>query len=74
MPDAILCPLSVRERFGVAVRRALTPGPRGTGAPDAFVSAAAGAALSTPLHVRWPTVVARAGDGPSGGGSGAGPA
>ncbi|KVD50051.1 hemolysin D [Burkholderia sp. ABCPW 11] len=70
MPDAILCPLSVRERFGAAVRRALTPGPRGTGAPDAFASAAAGVALSTPLHVRWPTELARAGDGQSGGGSG----
>ncbi|WP_175821319.1 HlyD family secretion protein [Burkholderia sp. BCC0419] len=77
MPDAILCPLSVRERFGVALRRALTPGRRGAGAPDPFAPAMAGVAVSTPLHAPWPvfapaperrpTAVARAGDSQSGG-------
>ncbi|RQS28944.1 HlyD family secretion protein [Burkholderia sp. Bp8992] len=80
MPDAILCPLPVRERFGLVLRRALTPGRCGAGAPDAFVPAMAGVLLSTPLRVpwptfeRWPAAVARAGDGQSGGGgSGAAP-
>ncbi|MCA8244410.1 HlyD family secretion protein [Burkholderia sp. AU32262] len=74
MSDAILCPWSVRERSCVALRRTSTPGRRGTGAPDAFAPAVAGVVLSTPLPTRWPAVVARAGDDPSGGGSGSGAA
>ncbi|HHL4088259.1 HlyD family secretion protein [Burkholderia sola] len=80
MPDAILCPLSVRKRFGVVFRRALTSGRYGAGAPDALAPAMAGVVPSTPLRVPWPAferrppAVARAGDGQSGaGGSGATP-
>ncbi|KGC06516.1 MULTISPECIES: HlyD family secretion protein [Burkholderia] len=74
MPDAILCPLSVRERLGVALRRASTPGRRGAGAPDAFAPALPDAVPSTPLPARRPTAVMRAGDSqPGGGGSGAAP-